>query len=86
MTPSFPTVLKKGRSGRTPVFNGMVLPQNLNELEIPKWDKEVMDCYKELVKEFDTELQLPMQTSSVVCPFSINANILFTPFSTPTFI
>ena len=63
MTPSFPTVLKKGRSGRTPVFNGMVLPQNLNELEIPKWDKEVLDCYKELVKEFDTELQLPMQTS-----------------------
>ena len=63
MTPSFPTVLKKGRSGRKPVFNGGVLPQNLNELEIPSWDKEVIDYYKKLSKAFDTELQLPMQTS-----------------------
>ena len=63
MTPSFPTVLKKGRSGRKPVFNGGVLPQNLNELEIPSWDKDVIDYYKKLSKAFDTELQLPMQTS-----------------------
>jgi radical SAM superfamily enzyme YgiQ (UPF0313 family) len=63
ISPSFPTVLKKGRSGRSPVFNGHALPQNLNELEIPKWDKEIMDYYKRLTKESDTELQLPMQTS-----------------------
>ena len=33
MKPSFPTVLKKGRSGRTPVYNGTPIPQNLDELE-----------------------------------------------------
>ena len=63
MTPSFPTVLKKGRSGRKPVFNGGVLPQNLNELEIPSWDTEVIDEYKKLAKLFDLEVTLPMQTS-----------------------
>ena len=63
IAPSFPTVLKKGRSGRKPVFNGPVLPQNLNELEIPSWDKEIIDEFKKLTEAFDTELQLPMQTS-----------------------
>jgi len=63
MTPSFPTVLKKGRSGRKPVFNGGVLPQNLNELEIPSWDTEVIDEYKKLAQLFDLEVTLPMQTS-----------------------
>ena len=42
MTPSFPTVLKKGRSGRTPVFNGGLLPQNLDELEIPSWVRSIL--------------------------------------------
>ena len=63
IAPSFPTVLKKGRSGRKPMFNGPVLPQNLNELEIPSWDKEIIDEFKKLTEAFDTELQLPMQTS-----------------------
>ena len=63
MTPSFPTVLKKGRSGRTPVFNGGLLPQNLNELEIPSWDKSIIDDYKKLAELFDLEITLPMQTS-----------------------
>ena len=63
MTPSFPTVLKRGRSGRKPVFNGGVLPQNLNELEVPSWDKETIEEFTRLTEAFDTELQLPMQTS-----------------------
>ena len=63
MTPSFPTVLKKGRSGRTPVFNGGLLPQNLNELEIPSWDESILDDYKKLAELFDLEITLPMQTS-----------------------
>jgi len=63
MTPSFPTILKKGRSGRKPVFNGGVLPQNLNELEIPSWDTDVIDDYKRLAELFDLEVTLPMQTS-----------------------
>ena len=63
MTPSFPTVLKKGRSGRTPVFNGGLLPQNLDELEIPSWDPKYIDDYKNEQKLFDLEVTLPMQTS-----------------------
>ena len=41
MTPSFPTVLKKGRSGRTPVYNGTPIPQNLDELETPSWSPNI---------------------------------------------
>ena len=63
IAPSFPTVLKKGRSGRTPVFNGGLLPQNLNELNTPSWDESVIDDYKKLAELFDLEVTLPMQTS-----------------------
>jgi radical SAM superfamily enzyme YgiQ (UPF0313 family) len=63
ISPSFPTVLKKGRSGRTPVFNGGLLPQNLNELETPSWDESVIDDYRKLAELFDLEVTLPMQTS-----------------------
>jgi len=63
MTPSFPTVLKKGRSGRNPVFNGGLLPQNLNELNIPSWDTKVIDDYKRLANLSNLEVTLPMQTS-----------------------
>ena len=63
ISPSFPTVLKKGRSGRAPVFNGGLLPQNLNELETPSWDESVIDDYRKLAELFDLEVTLPMQTS-----------------------
>ena len=63
ISPSFPTILKKGRSGRVPVFNGNAAPQNLNELETPSWSPKVIDEYKEMIKAFDMDLQLPMQAS-----------------------
>ena len=50
MTPSFPTVMKAGRSGRNPVFNGTTIPLNLNDTKTPKWDKEILDNYSVLSK------------------------------------
>ena len=63
MTPSFPTVLKKGRSGRTPVYNGTPIPQNLDELETPSWSPNIIDDYTEMIKAYGMGLQLPMQAS-----------------------
>ena len=59
MTPSFPTVLPKGRSGRTPVFNGNARPIILNTLERPSWDKEVIQHYDKL----NQDTTLPIQSS-----------------------
>ena len=47
ISPSF-LHYEKGRSGRTPVFNGGLLPQNLNELETPSWDESVINDYRKL--------------------------------------
>ena len=51
ISPSFPTVLKKGRSGRKPMFNGPVLPQNLNELEIPTGNPLIIEFGENLKVE-----------------------------------
>jgi radical SAM superfamily enzyme YgiQ (UPF0313 family) len=59
MTPSFPTVLPKGRSGRTPVFNGNARPIILNTLGRPSWDKEVIQHYDKLSQD----TTLPIQSS-----------------------
>ena len=59
MTPSFPTVLPKGRSGRTPVFNGNARPIILNTLERPSWDNEVIQHYDKL----NQDTTLPIQSS-----------------------
>ena len=61
--PSFPTTLKRGRSGRTPVFNGVVVPQNLNTLKTPCWDKHILEDYSELCKYAKQEVRLPIQAS-----------------------
>jgi len=69
MTPSFPTALPKGRSGRTPIYTGMLKIMRLNDLSTPTWTKEVLDGYTKLRKEdlyvndFGPELTLPIQGS-----------------------
>ena len=59
MTPSFPTALPKGRSGREPVFNGDTRPIILNTLERPSWDNEVIHHYDNL----NQDTTLPIQSS-----------------------
>ena len=59
MTPSFPTALPKGRSGREPVFNGDTRPIILNTLERPSWDNEVIYHYDNL----NQDTTLPIQSS-----------------------
>ena len=54
MTPSFPTALPKGRSGREPVFNGDTRPIILNTLERPSWDNEVIYHYDKFKPRHDT--------------------------------
>jgi len=63
ITPSFPTVLPVGRSGRTPVFNGRVRAMILDTLKAPSWDKEVMKDYFELCDYVDIPRTLPIQSS-----------------------
>jgi len=63
MTPSFPTVLKKGISGRTPVFNGKVRAIILDTLKAPSWDKEMLEDYYELCEHADKPKTLPIQSS-----------------------
>ena len=59
MTPSFPTALPMGRSGREPVFNGDTRPIILNTLERPSWDNEVIHHYDNL----NQDTTLPIQSS-----------------------
>ena len=61
--------IEKGRSGRTPVFNGGLLPQNLNELETPSWDKSVIDDYRKLAELFDLEVTTNANYSKRFCTF-----------------
>ena len=51
MTPSFPTVLKKGRSGRTASISMVVYyHKTLDELEIPSWRyRSIIDDYTEMI-------------------------------------
>ena len=63
MTPSFPTVLPKGRSGRKPVFNGRVRAMVLDTLKPPTWDKKVMEDYFELCEYANIPKTLPIQSS-----------------------
>jgi radical SAM superfamily enzyme YgiQ (UPF0313 family) len=62
-SPSFPTVLPKGRSGREPIFNGNIPPLNLNKVKSPSWDKEVLDMYKSVAKKENVYPKLPVQGS-----------------------
>ena len=69
LRPSLPTVLPKGRSGRTPIYTGMLKIMRLDDLSTPTWTKEVLDGYTKLRKEdlyvndFGPELTLPIQGS-----------------------
>ena len=63
MTPSFPTVLPIGRSGRIPIYNGDSLPTNLNTLNPPTWDRDILDSYKNVAKKEKIYPKLPIQGS-----------------------
>lgn len=62
-TPSYPTALPKGRSGREPIFNGNIPPSNLNKVKSPSWDKEVIDVYKVVAESERTYPKVPIQGS-----------------------
>ena len=69
LRPSLPTVLPKGRSGRTPIYTGNLQILNLNTLETPTWTKEVLDGYTQVrltdghTNDFGRELTVPIQGS-----------------------
>ena len=62
-TPSYPTALPKGRSGRKPIFNGNIPPSNLNKVKSPSWDKEIIDVYKEVAESENMYPKVPIQGS-----------------------
>ena len=63
MRPSFPTIMKKGRSGREPVYGGMPVPVNINLLEPPMFDENTINGYEELKEEKLSSFKLPVQGS-----------------------
>jgi len=48
LRPSFATALSKGRSGRTPVYNGNLQQINLNDLNSPTWNGEILKEYEKV--------------------------------------
>lgn len=61
-TPSFASILPKGRSGRTPVYGGRPIQLvNMNELDVPTWDKKTLKLYEQVNSE--EYFMLPIQTA-----------------------
>jgi radical SAM superfamily enzyme YgiQ (UPF0313 family) len=61
-SPSFPTALPPGRSGRVPVFNGNPNKLvNMNELDVPMWSEETLKLYEKINKK--DFFMLPIQTA-----------------------
>jgi len=62
MKPSFASVLPKGRSGRNPVYGGRPMQLvNMNNLEVPTWDKKTLKLYEQINSE--EYFMLPIQTA-----------------------